>query len=123
MRGELKGKIRSTPSPSTIRWCTSTWSPIWIFGRSFFRSVASTCANSLCFMFVFLPNLASVLSPAGDAPAAGLRLFAAPAGHRLMITAEEHLGNRQAAKLTRPRVLGILQPARVAVRLVGDTRG
>src|SRR4051812_28974457 len=53
--------------------------------------------------------------------AALVALLLAPFRNRLMVPAQEDLRHFQAAELTRPGVLRILDPALFAVRLVGRT--
>src|SRR5262245_17800426 len=155
MRGECSGKMRSTPSPCTMRrtvkvarmpsprwaitrpekictrsfspsrmrWCTSTWSPISNADRSVFSCVSSTRAMNLFFMVPFLLGRGPLGSEARRRAAAGLGLFAAPAGDGLVVAAEQHLRHLHAAEDARPRVLRVLQPPRLGVRLLRQAGG
>ena len=99
--------------PSRMRWWTSTWSPIWNCGTSFRAAASSTNMISLFFIVASLPPLGTVAGPA-----AGLGLLLPPAGHRLVVAADQHVGHGHAAEDPRPGVLRVLQPARVAVGLL-----
>src|SRR5262245_7278919 len=150
--GEWTGKVRSTPSPCTMRrtvnisrmpsprllmttpakictrsfspsrmrWCTSTWSPMSNSATSFLSPGSSTRAISLFFMtfsFVLLTGFSLILfGPA----AAGFGLLPPPFGDFRVIAAQQNLGHRHAAKFARPRILGILYATRLAMRFVLD---
>src|SRR5262249_27791092 len=104
--------------PSRMRTWTSTWSPTWNSGTSFLRAASSTRALSRFFMAVtFLFHRLRWLVQALPS-AAGLGLFASPAGDGRVIAAKQDLRDFHAAENARPSVLRILQAAWLAVGLL-----
>src|SRR4051812_22680884 len=124
-------------SPSTMRVATSTVSPTWNFGGSFFRWACSTPLRMLFVMilspiFCFFAMHASggrlVLSVQPRLPQVGpsvprprLPLLQSPLRDQRVVAAQQHVRHAHAAIFARLGVLRILQQA-VGERLVRRSR-
>src|SRR5947209_4021692 len=108
--------------PSRMRWWTSTVSPTRKSGRSFLNPASSASMISRFFMVAFLFLLDVDSRGARAAPATGLRLLLAPAGHRLVVPADQYIGHRHAAEDSRSGVVRVLQPPGIAMGFLGHAR-